>query len=123
MIEKKNCRQIGVLVKVHGINGEFVLRLFDEFSMDDIQFKFLLLDIDGGLVPFEVESTREKNGSDVLVKFAPIAGNEDESRYIDSPVYVNKTDIIEAEKAEGFTTYQLIGYKAYDERSGYIGVV
>ena len=94
MINKKNCRQIGLFVKMHGTKNEFVLRLFDTYSIEDLPDDFLFIDIDGGLVPFKIESIREKNDQDLLIKLSGVEKDEAE-RYMDAPIYVDNKAISE----------------------------
>ncbi len=122
MIEKHTCRQIGVVVKTHGIAGELVVRLFDEFSIDDMDAEFLFLELDGGLVPFYQEEAREKNQSDVLVKLEQLADDRQALKVIDAPVYVEKQGEEEAEEAP-FSAYQLVGYQCQAIGHGAIGEI
>ncbi len=121
MINKKNCRQIGLFVKMHGTKNEFVLRLFDTYSIEDLPDDFLFIDIDGGLVPFKIESIREKNDQDLLIKLSGVEKDEAE-RYMDAPIYVDNKAISETNDTE-FTSYQLIGYKVFDDKLGFIGTI
>ncbi|WP_430814166.1 ribosome maturation factor RimM [Carboxylicivirga sp. RSCT41] len=125
MIEKHTCRQIGVIVKTHGIAGEMVIRLFDEFSIDDMDTEFLFLDLDGGLVPFFLNEAREKNQSDVLVKFEQVQSDKAALSLMDAPVYVNKTSEESAgeDAAEAFSAYQLVGYQCQAVGHGHIGEI
>jgi len=122
MIEKETCRSVGEIVKTHGIQGEMTLRLFDGLTIDCIDEEFLFLDIDGGLVPFLLEEAREKNQNDVLIKLEGLSDEKKAARYINSPVYVPGVDEEESE-SEQFSTYQLIGYKAYDITLGELGEI
>jgi len=122
MIEKETCRSVGEIVKTHGIQGEMTLRLFDGLTIDSIDVEFVFLDIDGGLVPFFLEEAREKNQNDVLIKLEGLSDEKKAARYINSPVYVPGTEEAENE-AEQFSTYQLIGYQAYDVSLGKLGEI
>ncbi|MBS2210619.1 16S rRNA processing protein RimM [Carboxylicivirga mesophila] len=122
MIEKHTCRQIGVIVKTHGIAGEVVLRLFNEFSIDDVDVEFLYLELDGGLVPFYLEEAREKNQTDVLAKLEQLKDDQQALKVIDAPVYVEKQGEEAVEEAP-FSAYQLVGYEAQAAGHGYIGEI
>jgi len=124
MVEKYTCRQIGFVVKTHGIAGEVVVRLFDEFSIDDMETEFLFLDLDGGLVPFYLEEAREKKQADVLVKLEQLNSDEAALKVMDAPVYVEKTETDEAEEVEqDFSAYQLVGYQCQAVGHGAIGEI
>ncbi len=126
MIEKHNCRQVGVIVKSHGIAGEIVIRLFNEFSIDDLDTKFLFVDLDGGLVPFFLEEARQRNKTDVLAKLEQIKDDKGADQVMDAPVYVEKlasTNTSNSASEQGFSAYQLIGYQCQAVGYGPIGEV
>ena len=54
MIKREEVYQIGKLGKTHGIRGE-VSFLFDDDVFDRVDADYLILDIDGILVPFFFE--------------------------------------------------------------------
>lgn len=110
MIDKHECKQIGIIVKTHGIKGELVVRLFDEFNIDHMDTEFLFIELDGGLVPFFLEEAREKNKTDVLVKLELAKEETEIERLIDGRVFVKKGNIDEASDDEAFSAYQLVGY-------------
>lgn len=68
MIKKEEVYKIGRLGKVHGIRGE-VSFLFDDDVFDRVKADYLVLDIDGILVPFFMEEYRFKSDANALVKF------------------------------------------------------
>ena len=126
MIEKHNCRQIGLIVKAHGIAGEIVIRLFNEFSVDDMDTEFLFLDLDGGLVPFYLEEARQRNKTDVLAKLDQIKDEKSAAQVMDAPVYVKKMETAvegEAVDEQGSSAYQLIGYQCQAIGHGSIGEI
>lgn len=123
MIEKHTCRQIGVVVKTHGISGEIVVRLFDEFSIDDMETEFLFLDLDGGLVPFYLEEAREKKQSDILVKLEQLKSDKAALNVMDAPVYVEKSETEDEQEDTPFSAYQLVGYECQAAGHGHIGKI
>ena len=54
MIRREDVYKIGKLGKVHGIKGEISF-LFDDDVFDRADADYLILDIDGILVPFFIE--------------------------------------------------------------------
>ena len=68
MIRKEEVYRIGRLGKAHGIKGE-VSFLFDDDVFDRVDADYLVLDIDGILVPFFIEEYRFKSDANALVKF------------------------------------------------------
>lgn len=110
MIDKHECKQVGLIVKTHGIKGELVVRLFDEFTIDHINTEFLFIELDGGLVPFFMEEAREKNKTDVLVKLELAKEETEMERLMDARVFVKKENIDEDSEDDAFSAYQLVGY-------------
>ncbi len=126
MIEKHNCRQVGVIVKSHVIAVEVVISLFNEFSIDDLDTKFLFVDLDGGLVPFFLEEARQRNKTDVLAKLEQVKDEKGADQVMDAPVYVEKiapTNTSNSASEQGFSAYQLVGYQCQAVGYGAIGEV
>ena len=69
--KREEVYQIGKLGKAHGIKGE-VSFLFDDDVFDRVDADYLILDIDGILVPFFIEEYRFKNDANALMKFEGI---------------------------------------------------
>ena len=75
MIKREEVYQIGKLGKTHGIRGE-VSFLFDDDVFDRVDADYLILDIDGILVPFFIEEYRFKSDANALMKFDGIDTQE-----------------------------------------------
>ena len=75
MIKREEVYKIGRLGKVHGVKGE-VSFLFDDDVFDRVDTDYLILDIDGILVPFFIEEYRFKTDSNALMKFDGIDTQE-----------------------------------------------
>ena len=75
MIKRDEVYQIGKLGKTHGIRGE-VSFLFDDDVFDRVDADYLILDIDGILVPFFIEEYRFKSDANALMKFDGIDTQE-----------------------------------------------
>lgn len=71
MIQQEEVYKIGRLGKAHGIKGEVSFQ-FDDDIFDRIDADYLILEIDGILVPFFIEEYRFRNDSLCLVKFCDI---------------------------------------------------
>lgn len=122
MIEKDNCVHVGQCIRAHGVNGEIVARANAGFLADDLCYEFLLLELDGGLVPFYVEDVRTKNNDEVLVKFEGIDTQDSARRLSDIDIYIERAwqeDVPHEEISEGY----LIKFEAVDEIHGTIGTI
>ena len=75
MIKQEKVYKIGRLGKSHGVRGE-VSFLFDDDVFDRVDADYLILDIDGILVPFFIEEYRFRSDTTALMKFEGIDTQE-----------------------------------------------
>ena len=75
MIRREEVYKIGRLGKTHGVRGEISF-LLDDDVFDRTDADYLILDIDGILVPFFIEEYRFKTDSNALMKFDGIDTQE-----------------------------------------------
>ena len=75
MIKQDEVYKIGRLGKSHGVRGE-VSFLFDDDVFDRVDADYLILDIDGILVPFFIEEYRFRSDTTALMKFEGIDTQE-----------------------------------------------
>ena len=71
MIKYEEVYKIGRLGKTHGVKGEITFQ-FDDDIFDRTDSDYLVLEIDGILVPFFMEEYRFRSDSLALVKFCDI---------------------------------------------------
>lgn len=71
MIKAEEVYKIGRLGKAHGVKGEVSFQ-FDDDIFDRVDADYLVLDIDGILVPFFMEEYRFRSDSVCLVKFCNV---------------------------------------------------
>ena len=71
MIKEEEVYRIGRLGKAHGVKGEVSFQ-FDDDIFDRVDCDYLVLDVDGILVPFFIEEYRFRSDSVALVKFEDI---------------------------------------------------
>ena len=75
MIKQEEVYKIGRLGKSHGVRGE-VSFLFDDDVFDRVDADYLILDIDGILVPVFIEEYRFRSDTTALMKFEGIDSQE-----------------------------------------------
>ena len=75
MIREEEVYKIGKLGKTHGVKGEISF-LFDDDVFDRVEADYLVLCVDGILVPFFLEEYRFKSDSTAIVKFEDIDTQE-----------------------------------------------
>ena len=86
MIKQEEVYKIGRLGKAHGIKGEVSFQFNDDI-FDRVDADYLILNIDGILVPFFMEEYRFRSDVVALVKFCDIDTQERASELTGSEVY------------------------------------
>lgn len=71
MIRQEEVYRIGRLGKTHGVKGEVTL-LFDDDIFDRMDCDYLILEVDGILVPFFIEEYRFKGDTTAIMKFEDV---------------------------------------------------
>jgi 16S rRNA processing protein RimM len=118
MIKSSEVFGIGRFAKPHGLGGELVFIFTDEV-FDRTQAPFWLLEINGILVPFFVESYRFRSENSALVKLENI-DNESEARFLaDRQVFYPRdyADGFAPEISEDSWDFYL-GFEIRDVRNG-----
>ncbi|MBQ8487467.1 MAG: 16S rRNA processing protein RimM [Prevotella sp.] len=86
MIRKEEVYRIGRLGKAHGVKGEVTLQ-FDYDIFDRVDADYLVLDVDGILVPFFIEEYRFRSDTVALMKFCDIDTQQRASELTGCDVY------------------------------------
>ena len=86
MIKQEEVYKIGRLGKAHGVKGEVSFQ-FDDDVFDRVDADYLILDIDGILVPFFMEEYRFRSDSTALVKFEDVNTQERARELTNCDVY------------------------------------
>lgn len=108
MITQEEVYKIGRIGKPHGIKGE-VHFSFDDDVFDRVDAEYLILEIDGILVPFFMEEYRFRGESSALVKFCDIDSQDKARELTNCDVYFpyKLTD----EDPENIRWTQIIGFQ------------
>ena len=114
MIRREEVYKIGRLGKTHGVRGEISF-LLDDDVFDRTDADYLILDIDGILVPFFIEEYRFKTDSNALMKFDGIDTQERARELTGCDVYFPRTL---ADEDEAVSWAELVGYDLIDSNSG-----
>ena len=121
MIRKDDVYKIGRLGKPHGVKGEITFAISDDV-FDRVDADYLVLDIDGILVPFYIEEYRFKNDENVLVKFEDIDTQEQARNYTGCDVYFPRH--LSDSDGESMTWAEIIGFTLEDATTGKtVGVI
>ena len=115
MIRKEEVYKIGKLGKAHGIKGEISF-LFDDDVFDRMDADYLVLDIDGILVPFFIEEYRFKTDSNALMKFEGIDSQEQARDLTGCDVFFPR-DMANEEEGD-ISWASLVGFDLVDAETG-----
>lgn len=111
MIKQEEVYKIGKTGKPHGVKGEVSL-FFTDDVFDRVDADYLVLCIDGILVPFYMEEWRFKSGETALVKFEGIDTKEQAAELTGCEVFFPK---ILSDREEGELTWEeIIGFAIVD---------
>ncbi len=115
MIKKEEVYKIGRIGKAHGVKGE-VSFSFDDDVFDRVDADYLILEVDGILVPFFMEEYRFRSDNTALVKFEDIDTQDRARELTNCDVYFLRS---EADDEEEELTYSfLVGFNIIDDKSG-----
>ena len=115
MIKKEDVYKIGRIGKAHGVKGEVTIN-FDDDVFDRVDAEYLILEVDGILVPFFMEEYRFRSDSTALVKFEDIDTQDRARELTNCDVYFPRelSDNDEEEISWSF----LVGFSIIDNESG-----
>lgn len=119
MIKKEEVFKIGLINKPHGIKGEVSFSFTDDI-FDRVDGDYLVLLLDGILVPFFIEEYRFRSDNVALVKFEGIESAERARMLTNTEVYFPKKYMEEDEEIIASWNF-FIGFKVEDIHHGYLG--
>ena len=86
MIKREDCYKIGRLGKAHGVKGEVSFQFTDDV-FDRTDADYLVLDVDGILVPFFMEEYRFRSDNVALMKFCDVDTQQRAAELTNCDVY------------------------------------
>ena len=108
MIKREDVYKIGRLGKAHGVKGEVSFQFTDDI-FDSVDAEYLVLDVDGILVPFFMEEYRFRNDSVCLVKFCDVDTQQRAQELTGCDVYFPRALAEKAEETPSLSS--LVGFK------------
>ena len=122
-INKIDCAEVGYIQKPHGLKGEIIVIFGKEFEVTFEEIELLLVEVDGGLVPFfiEDEGFHFKTDDSAIFKLEFIDSLSKAKELVGCKVYVFNHEIVDVED-KGVTS-TLIGMRAFDTKFGDIGLI
>lgn len=114
MIKQEEVYRIGRLGKPHGVHGEISMQYSDDV-FDAVDADYLVLNIDGILVPFFIEEFRFRSDEIVLMKFCDVDTEQQARQLTGCTVYFPRK--LTEENAGGLSWAQIIGFTLVDKAS------
>lgn len=115
MIKQEDVYRIGRLGKPHGVKGEVSFQFTDDI-FDRVDADYLILEIDGILVPFFMEEYRFRSNEVALIKFEDIEA-EGRARELTGCEVFFPRDFADADE-ENMTWSEIVGYRIVDAATG-----
>lgn len=121
MIKKEEIFKIGVINKPHGVKGEVSFSFTDDIFDRVEDCDYLILMMDGILVPFFWEEYRFKSDNVALVKFEGIDTAERAKMFTNVEVYFPKKYMDEQDEITSWNFF--VGFQVNDVRHGALGEI
>lgn len=118
MISYDDVFRIGKIGKPHGVKGEVTMHIDDDV-FDRTDADYVILSIDGTLVPFFFEEYRFRTDETVLVKFADIDTTDEARRLTGREVYFERNKS-QAEESNELSWAEIVGFNVVDISAGNI---
>jgi 16S rRNA processing protein RimM len=116
MIKKEEVYCIGRLGKTHGVRGELSF-LFDDDVFDRVDADYLVLDLDGILVPFFIEEYRFRSDTTVILKLEGIDTQERARELTGTDVYF-PLSLVPDDDADALSLSVLVGFDLIEANTG-----
>lgn len=125
MLRIEDCYLAGTFTKTHGVKGELVAKKNSDL-LEKNKLESVLVDIDGGLVPFFIpkKGITQRNHSTVRILIEDMDSEAKAQRFIGCDIYVpmkSVPDFIEEE--DDIDPNVLIGFLYIDEERGKLGEI
>lgn len=121
MIKKEEVFKIGIINKPHGVKGEVSFTFTDDIFDRVKDCDYLVLLLDGILVPFFIEEYRFRSDNVALVKFEGIDSTEKARTLTNVEVYYPVKFMDDQEEISSWNYF--IGFRVEDIHHGCLGTV
>ena len=115
MIKKEEVYKIGRLGKAHGVHGELSF-MVDDDVFDRVEADYLVLEVDGILVPFFIEDYRFRNDTTALIKFEDVDTQQRARELTNCDVYFPHALVPDDDELP--TMAFLVGFNVVDAATG-----
>ena len=108
MIRQEEVYHIGRIGRPHGIKGELIF-MFSDDVFDHVDADYLILQVDGILVPFFIEEYRFRTDESVLLKLEGIDTQEQARELTNCEVFFPRS--MAKSQEEGISWAQIVGFR------------
>ena len=125
MIRNNEVFKIGYITKFRGLRGEVEMSFTDD-CFDTGSAEYLVLDMDGILVPFFWEEYKFKNDDTLILKFEDIDNQEQAGKLVGKSVFYPKECLAPVEEGDAHTlsSYKaLTGFQVSNEKNEDMGTI
>lgn len=114
---------IGSIIKPHGLKGEMVLEVEDGYEDYLTQQEYLMVEIEGGLVPFFIseESLNFRTATSFSVAFDDCDSAEKVRPLCGCKIYLPRE--VNRDENIGSDLKELLGYTVFDKEKGKLGKI
>lgn len=116
MIREEEVYKIGVIGKTHGVKGELSIHVDDDV-FDRVDADYLVLRLDGILVPFFMEEYRFRSEEVVLMKFVSVDTQERARELTGTEVFFHR-HLAESEEETEMSMAQIVGFSIVNDADG-----
>ncbi len=102
--------RIGQIGRTHGLKGEVTL-LFTDDVFDRVEADYLIVMVDGLLVPFFIEEYRFASDTRAFVKFEGVNNVEQATQLVNAEVFFPRSL---SDEAETLSSNAFVGYTIFD---------
>ena len=122
MIAEQEVYKIGTITRTHGVKGEVSLSFTDDV-WDRADADYLVLRIDGILVPFFMEEYRFRSDTTALIKFQDYNSADAAKELCGCDVYFPHALTPALEDEDEYSWRYFTGFRVVDERAGELGEI
>lgn len=122
MIKESEVYKIGTITRTHGVKGEVSLSFTDDV-WDRADADYLVLRIDGILVPFFMEEYRFRSDTTALIKFQDYNSADAAKELCGCDVYFPHALTPALEDEDEYSWRYFTGFRVVDERAGELGEI
>lgn len=127
MIERDNLIEIGVVQKLHGLNGEMTATITDTVFDDVKHCPYFIFEVDGIFVPFFITSYRFRSDTSILLKIDGVETQEAAQTFCGLTIYFDRKCFTKKEAEEYDAVEEeedsFIGYTVIDQTAGELGSI